>query len=122
MTFTWMDDLPDDEVRAITKLRQLLQREPNPLSTGTSCTATWRPCCIGPAMPSRRPWGSMTRHDSEMDTIRQAFMAKWGQVPWLETYRQMAIRQQKARNFEQALWRAERGMAIYGNNAVRQRP
>jgi len=59
------------------------------------------------------------RHDSEMDTIRQAFMAKWGQVPWLETYRQMAIRQQKAKNFERALWWAERGIAVYGNDAAR---
>jgi hypothetical protein len=45
----------------------------------------------------------MTRpaaNDSEMETIRQALMAKWGQLRWLETYRQMAIRQQKARNFE----------------------
>jgi len=59
------------------------------------------------------------RHDSEMDIIRQAFLAKWGQVPWLETYRQMAIRQQKAKNFEQALWWAERGIAVYGNDAAR---
>ena len=35
-----------------------------------------------------------------MDGIRAAFMAKWGQVQVLETYKQMAIRQQKARNFE----------------------
>jgi hypothetical protein len=59
------------------------------------------------------------RHDSEMDTIRMALMAKWGQVPWLETYRQMAIRQQKAKNFEQALWWVERGIAVYEKDAAR---
>jgi hypothetical protein len=59
------------------------------------------------------------QHDAEMDSIRTAFMAKWGKVPVLETYRQMAIRQQKAKNFEQALWWAERGIAIYGSDCAR---
>ena len=59
------------------------------------------------------------QHDAEMDGIRAAFMAKWGQVPVLETYRQMAIRQQKARSFELALWWAERGIAIYGTDCAR---
>jgi DNA-directed RNA polymerase subunit RPC12/RpoP len=54
-----------------------------------------------------------------MDGIRAAFMGKWGQVPVLETYKQMAIRQQKAKNFEQALWWAERGIAIYGTDCAR---
>src|SRR5216684_2057199 len=35
------------------------------------------------------------------------------------TYRQMAIRQQKAKNFEQALWWADRGLALYGESAAR---
>lgn len=42
-----------------------------------------------------------------------------GQVPLLETYRQMAIRQQKAHNYSQALWWAERGIALYGNDCAR---
>lgn len=40
-------------------------------------------------------------------------------MPVLDTYRQMAIRQQKAKNFEQALWWAERGIALYGADAAR---
>ena len=59
------------------------------------------------------------QHDAEMETIRQALVAKWGQVPVLEIYRQMAIRQAKARNFEQALWWAERGIVVYGPDAAR---
>jgi hypothetical protein len=39
--------------------------------------------------------------------------------PWLETYEQMAIRQQKAKNFEQALWWAERGITLYGADCAR---
>jgi DNA-directed RNA polymerase subunit RPC12/RpoP len=60
------------------------------------------------------------QHDAEMDGIRAAFMAKWGQVPVLEIYKQMAIRQQKAEDFEQALWWAERGIAIYGTDCARR--
>jgi DNA-directed RNA polymerase subunit RPC12/RpoP len=59
------------------------------------------------------------QHDSEMDSIRVAFMAKWGRVPVLELYRQMAIHQQKAKDFEQALWWVERGIAIYGIDCAR---
>jgi hypothetical protein len=59
------------------------------------------------------------QHDSEMDGIRAAFMAKWGRVPVLEIYKQMAIRQQKAKNFEQALSWAERGIAVYGGDCAR---
>ena len=58
-------------------------------------------------------------HDAEMDAIRTAFMAKWRMVPWLQTYKQMCIRLAKAKRFEEALWWAERGLAIYGENAHR---
>ena len=40
-------------------------------------------------------------------------------MPLLETYRQMAVREQKAKNYEQALWWAERGIAIYGGDCAR---
>jgi hypothetical protein len=59
------------------------------------------------------------QHDAEMDSIQAAFMAKWGRLPVLETYKQMAIRQQKAKNYDQALWWAERGIAIYGTDCAR---
>ncbi len=58
------------------------------------------------------------QHDAEMESIRVAFMAKWGRVPVLELDRQMAIRQQKAKNFGQALWWAERGLTIYGTDVL----
>jgi hypothetical protein len=58
-------------------------------------------------------------HDAEMGAIRQACMRKWGSVPLLETYRQMAIRQQKLHDYQQALWWAERGLFIYGGDGAR---
>jgi hypothetical protein len=58
------------------------------------------------------------RHDAETETIRQAFLAKWGKVPLLETYRQMAIRQQKLKNWNAVVWWTERGLALYDNDAA----
>jgi hypothetical protein len=40
-----------------------------------------------------------------------------GKVPVLDLYRQMAIRQQKLQDYARALWWAERGLAIYANDA-----
>jgi hypothetical protein len=35
-----------------------------------------------------------------MDGIRDALLAKFGEVPVLDTYRQMAIRQQKVKDWQ----------------------
>ena len=37
----------------------------------------------------------------------------------LDTYRQMAIRQQKQYDYGRVLWWAERGIALYGDDAAR---
>lgn len=50
-----------------------------------------------------------------MDGICAAFMAKWGKVPLLDTYRQMAIRQQKLKDWQACKWWAERGLALNGS-------
>jgi hypothetical protein len=116
-----MDDLPDDEVRAITKLRQ---RDPDLIDRHFvySHLEALLYRSRDAFTSALEEYGQACRqHDSEMDTIRQALMAKWGQLSWLETYRQMAIRQQKAKNFEQALWWAERGIAIYGTTLPARR-
>jgi hypothetical protein len=118
----WMGDLPADDLRAIKALRQLLEREADAIDRhfmhAHLQSLLYR---------SRDVFASALdeydqachQHDAEMDGIRAAFMAKWGRLPVLETYKQMAIRQQKARNFEQALWWAERGIAIYGTDGAR---
>jgi len=54
-----------------------------------------------------------------MDGIRDALLAKFGSVPVLDTYRQMTIRQQKIKNWTQAISWAQRGLALYGNQAAR---
>jgi hypothetical protein len=117
-----MSDLPPDDLRAIKMLRQLLERETDAIDRHYMHAhlqiLLYR---------SRDVFASALdeydqachQHDTEMDSIRVAFLAKWGQVPVLELYRQMAIRQQKAKNFDQALWWAERGLAIYGTDCAR---
>jgi Double zinc ribbon len=51
-------------------------------------------------------------HDDEMETICEAFRKKWAKVPLLQTYRQMAIRQEKEKNWRACLWWAERGLYL----------
>jgi hypothetical protein len=55
-----------------------------------------------------------------MATMRAAFMGKWGRVPRLDLYQQMAIRQSKAHDWNAALWWSERGLAVYGEDAARK--
>jgi len=118
----WMGDLPAEDIRAIPWLRKLLAQE-------QSVLARHFMYCELEAMlyRSRDAFSSALSeydqvcrsHDAEMDGIRRACLDKWGTVPVLETYRQMAIRQQKAHDYRQALWWAERGIALYGNDSAR---
>jgi hypothetical protein len=119
---SWMSDLPADDIRAITMLRQFLARERDAIDRHFMYAHL-----EALLYRSRDAFASVLdeydqacrQHDAEMDGIRAAFVAKWGQVPVLETYKQMAIRQQKAKNFEHALWWAERGIALYGDDCAR---
>jgi hypothetical protein len=117
-------DLPDDGIRAIPMLRKLLGTETGILSrhfmylrledmlyrardTFASALDEYDEAC--------------RQHDAEMDGIRQACIDKWGEVPLLDIYRQMAIGQAKAGDYGQALWWAERGLSIYGSDCGRPR-
>jgi len=119
----WMRDLPADDIRAIPALRRLLTLEQDPLSRHFMHAQLEKML-----YRSRNAFSSALdeydgvcdSHDAEMDVIRAACMNKWSHVPVLETYPQMAIRQQKAKNFAGALWWAERGLAIYGDDCCRQ--
>jgi hypothetical protein len=118
----WMNDLPDDKIRAIPVLRKLLGTETSILSRHYMYQQM-----EAMLYRSRSAFASALdeydeacrQHDAEMDVIRQACMQKWGQVPLLDTYRQMAIRQQKANDYRRALWWAERGLTVYGGDCAR---
>jgi tetratricopeptide (TPR) repeat protein len=118
----WLDRLPEDPIRAIAALRKLLAHEPDPIDRHfmfhhlgkalyrcrdvfDSALHKYDACCAA--------------HDAEMDTIRAAFLAKWGKVPAVHMYKQACIRHAKARDYQQALRWAERGLAVYGEQAAR---
>jgi hypothetical protein len=120
---SWFSQLPEADRPAIAKLRELLSVDAGPISRHfqfaelesrlyrsrdlyESALAEYDEACI--------------RHDAEMETICEAFMAKWGEIPLLDTYRQMAIRQQKKGDWEGCKWWAERGLTLYGQRCARQ--
>jgi hypothetical protein len=120
---SWVNDLPEADRPAIARLRELLAAESDPIDRHfqfaelearlyhsrdlyESALAEYDEACA--------------RHDAEMDGICEAFMAKWGKVPLLDTYRQMAIRQQRKKDWQACQWWAERGLALYGQRAARE--
>ena len=118
----WMHGLPDDDIHCIKVLRSALATESSVIGRHfiyAELEAALYRChdAFSSALDDydKACW----QHDDEMDSIRSACMAHWGKVPVLDTYRQMAIRQQKRHTYRQALWWAERGVALYGNDAAR---
>jgi hypothetical protein len=120
---SWFNDLPEADRPAIAKLRTLLARDPDPIDRHfqfaelearlyrsrdlyESALAEYDDAC--------------RRHDAEMEGICAAFMTKWGKIPLLDTYRQMAIRQQKNQDWQACIWWAERGLTLYGQGAARE--
>lgn len=118
---SWTDGFARDSVRRIGQVRKLLETETHPIDrhfmfaqlekdlyycrdTFESALAEYDEACV--------------LHDSEMDSIQPALVEKFGKVPMLETYRQMCIRQQKAKNSDSGLLWAERGIALYGSEAA----
>jgi rubrerythrin len=59
-------------------------------------------------------------HDDEMVSIRPALVTMFGGVPMLLTYRQMCIRQSKAKQWPEAERWAARGLEVYGDEALRE--
>jgi HIRAN domain-containing protein len=120
---SWFNDLPEADRPAIAKLRDLLAADPDPIDRHfqfaelearlyrsrdlyESALAEYDEACAC--------------HDAEMESICAAFMTKWGKIPLLDTYRQMAIRQQKKKDWHACKWWAERGLALYGQQAARE--
>jgi hypothetical protein len=120
---SWFNDLPDADRPAIGMLRDLLATDPDPIDRHFQFaeleTRLYR--CRDLYETALEEFDEACwRHNAEMETICEAFMAKWGKVPLLETYRQMAVRQQKLKDWEACRWWTERGLALYGNNAARE--
>jgi hypothetical protein len=120
---SWMDALPSDRREAINKLRELLRSEPDPLDrhymfAELESSLYWLRDVEETALSQYDD--ACRAHDSEMDAIRPALREKFGAIPLLETYKQQAIRQQKAKNPTEGLKWARRGLELYGTEAFNQ--
>lgn len=118
----WLGALPARDDLAVAALRSLLASEPDPIDRH------FQYCELEHRLYRLRGLNEMVlgdfdaacrSHDAEMEVIRVALVRKFGVVPVLETYRQAAIRHQKAGDWAQALWWAERGLAVYGGIPAR---
>jgi len=119
---SWMRDMPANDARAIPMLRKLLATEADVLDRHfmyAQLESALHRCRDAFASALDEYDEACQYHDAEMEGIKAACLAKWGKVPLLELYRQMAIRQQKLHAYGRALWWAERGLEIYGENAAR---
>lgn len=120
---SWFDELPDADRPAIALLRDLLATDPDPIDRHfqfAELEVRLYRCRDLFDLALDEFDAACELHDEEIDAICQAFHAKWGKVPLLVTYRQMAIRRQKQKDWQSCLWWAERGLAVYGDNAARQ--
>jgi hypothetical protein len=119
---SWFHELPDADMPAIAKLRDLLSSDPDPIDRHFQFSELesrlYRYRDLNGGMLDEFD-EVCRRHDAEIEDIRNAFLTKWGRIPLLNIYRQMAIRQQKKKDWAACVWWAERGIAIYGNDAAR---
>lgn len=119
---SWYDNLPDADVPAIARLRDLLAADPDPIDRHFQFAELEKRLYRSRDLyeTALDDYDETCRHhDSEMDSICKAFTDKWGKIPFLDTYRQMAIRQQKLKDWDACLWWAERGLALYGDLPAR---
>src|SRR5690348_6253660 len=120
---SWFNELPEADRPAIVKLRELLASDPDPIDRHFQFaeleTRLYRSRDLYDTALAEYD-EACARHDAEMDGICAAFMAKWGKIPLLDTYRQMVIRQQKLKDWQACRWWAERGLALYGQQAARE--
>jgi hypothetical protein len=119
---SWYAILAESVTKRIPQLRQLMGSEREPISRHFLMSMLeddlYMSRELSPGVLDE--YDAVCRqHDAEMDVIRPALHAKFGCVPLLDTYRQMAIRQQKARNYELALWWAQRGLELDREQAAR---
>lgn len=118
----WLQDLSPNAIDALKHLRELMVHERDPIDRHYMfAEIEWRLYRARDTFESALDEydDACRRHDAEVDAIRQALLAKFGSVPVLEMYKQMVIRQQKAKNFAEAVRWAERGLMVYGDDCAR---
>lgn len=118
----WYRRLPEEDRAAITELRSLLEHEGAPISRHYMFSELeHRLYQSRTALPAALDEFDAVceQHHSEMTSIRPALVNRFGAVPLIETYRQAAIRYQKMKLWTAAREWAQRGIDLYGDQAVR---
>lgn len=117
---SWLTGLSEDRTGRIPQLREVVARETDPVSRHFALSMLeddlYRIRDLFPGVLEEFD-AVCAQHDSEMNHMREVLLAKFGAVPLLDFYRQMAIRQQKAGDFEAALRWTQRGIEVYGDQA-----
>ena len=120
---SWLERLPEADRPAIKNLREMIATETNVTARHYMHAELERrlyrardlyPEALGEFDQACRA------HDEEMVSIRPALVTMFGGVPVLLTYRQMCIRQAKAKQWIEAERWATRGLAVYGTEALRE--
>ncbi len=121
LRYDWPFAMPDEIEERIPALRVYLTEISDPLARHDIFTQLEKDLY---RLRDRRP-GALDEYDDVTDqhhnelvsVMRDALLARDGSVPVIDTYRQASIRQQKARNWREALRWAERGLAVYADQA-----
>ena len=120
---SWAGGLSGDDAIATDQLERLLEAERDPVDRhfmlNFLAERLYRLRDDDPGALSKFD-SICEQHHSEMTAIRPELLRLFNGLPRVPMYRQAAIRHQKAKNWEQALIWAERGVAFYGNDAIRQ--
>lgn len=119
----WMDRLPENPVKRIPQLRALLADDPDPIDRHFMFLALEEDLyyCRDTFPTALTEFDEVCeQHHAEIETgTREALLAKFGVLPLIDTYKQSAIRHQKQHDWGTALLWAERGLAVYGDDAAR---
>jgi hypothetical protein len=117
----WYRRLSDNDDAAVNQLSSFLEAERDPIDRHYMLCELERRLYRRRSLPSALEQfdAVCSQHDEEMVTIRPALLNKFGAIPVIAMYRQAAIRCQKAKLWRDAQQWAERGIAVYGDQAAR---
>jgi hypothetical protein len=119
---SWYDDLSGNPGKAIQQLRGLLGTVADPIDRHYMMAELEQRlyACRDAFKSALDEYDEVCQqHDAEMDAIRAALFEKFGRLPVLDTYRQAAVRCQKAGDWPGVLRWAERGLSVFGEDAAK---
>ena len=116
-----LDSLPTDDVRAIKSIRGLLEQEREPVARHFAYAELEHRlyhCRDVFASALDEFDATCEAHHNEMPAIRPGLIGEFGGIPLLEVYRQICIRKQKEHEWAAVISWADRGIAIYADDAL----